>query len=58
MMLVVCKSGSSLLVTLVDRIAWCWSASDMRCLATREHLGEILVVGLPNLSQVESESRQ
>ena len=47
MMLVGCKSGSSLLVTLVDRCAWCWSAADMRCLATRELLGEILSVGLP-----------
>ena len=35
------------LVTLVDRCAWCWSAADKRCLATRELLGEILVVGLP-----------
>jgi hypothetical protein len=47
MMLVGCKSGSSLLVTLVDGCAWRWSASDMRCLATRELLGEVPVVGWP-----------
>jgi len=47
MMLVGCKSGSSLLVTLVDRCAWCWSAADMRCLATRELLEEIPGVGSP-----------
>ena len=47
MMLVGCKSGSSLLVTLAERDAWCWSAADIRCLATRELLGKIPVVGLP-----------
>jgi hypothetical protein len=55
MMLEGCKSGSSPLVTLVDRCAWCWSAAEIRCLATKEFLGEIPVVGLQNRSQVESE---
>jgi hypothetical protein len=47
MMLVGYKSGSSLLVTLVDRYAWCWSIADIRCLATRELFGEMLLVVLP-----------
>ncbi len=47
MMFVGCKSWSSPLVTLVERDAWCWSTADIRCLATREFLGDIPVVGLP-----------
>ena len=39
MMLVGCKSGSSPLVTLVERDAWCWRAAEMRDLAARELLG-------------------
>jgi hypothetical protein len=58
MMLVGCKCGSSLLVTLVDRCAWCWSAADMRCLATRELLGEIPGVGSPKPFTSGDEWRQ
>jgi hypothetical protein len=47
MMLIGCKSASSLLLTLVGRDAWCWSAANLRSLAFRKFLGEIPVVGLP-----------
>jgi hypothetical protein len=49
MMLEGCKSGSSPLVTVVERDAWCWRAAEMRDLAARELLGGISGDGSPKL---------